>query len=427
LITKLISLPLTIIVGVIVTRVLGPASKGSYVFVGLLGSFYLPWLSFGFGASIIYFVSSGRYAVRDVFVTCFLVGVTQGLLTALILGSLWRFDLLGVTASEIDTSLMIPALLLLPVQGAFLMMTRLLLGDSRFALNNAITLAMPILSSAMLLFFVVVFRWGLPGAVAGFVTANVLALIVLMVAVVPSYRPRLTFHPQFLGESMRYGVKAWGGDLAGRVNLRFDQAALSLFATDATLGVYSVAVTLSELLWFVPDSMSFVLFNRIVGTPSIDDRAELACRVHRVLLMGMIAAAIALAVSAHWLIRLAYTELFIDAVWPMLILLPGTVAMTTAKIVTKFLSGSGQPGRSSLLVAVGALVSVLIGLVLIPKFGMNGAALTSTIGYLATGAAAVYMSSLADLSRRPNLFGISGADLNWFFQQLRTLAPGRRA
>ena len=426
LITKLISLPLTILVGIIVTRVLGPEGKGSYVSLGLLSSFYLPFLSFGFGASIVYFVSSGKYAVRDVFLTCVLVGVMQGVLVGAILAGLWQLGMLGEAVREIDSYLIVLMLLMLPVQGAYLNLTRIVLGDSRFMLNNVITLALPIATSTLLFLFVAILRWELPGAVAGFVVSNTLATLGLIAALAPRYRPALLVHRGFLKEGFHYGLKAWGGDLAARVNLRFDQAALSLFGSDAALGIYSVAVTLSELLWFVPDSMSFVLFNRMVGTPSMDDRAELACRVHRILLVGMIAAAIALAVLARPLIQMAYGPKFVDAVWPLIILLPGTVAMTTAKVVTKFLSGSGQPGRSSLLVGVGAGVSVVIGMLLIPQFGMIGAALTSSIGYVVTGAAAVYAFSLADLRRRPQLFGYSPGDGRWFVQQVQTLAPGRR-
>ena len=226
-------------------------------------------------------------------------------------------------------------------------------------------------------------------------------------------------------EGYRYGIRAWVGDLAGRVNLRLDQVLLSFFCDKSALGLYSIAVLVSELLWFLPDSMAFVLFNKIAAAPTLETRAELTSRVHRVLFLAMSLVGVAMAITAPWLIPLAFGSDFAPAVWPLLILLPGTVAMTTQKVVTKYLSGTGQPGKSSLIITLGATTGTLAALVLIPSFQIRGAAWASCAGYIVTLVAAAAIYGFAISPRPTRLFRCSLADIQWLVVQLRSIAPPR--
>src|SRR3954452_25512736 len=70
LLTRLVTMPLGFLTSALVARALGPELKGSYAFLLLLGAFVSPCLSLGFGGSIVYFISSARYRLRDVTFSC---------------------------------------------------------------------------------------------------------------------------------------------------------------------------------------------------------------------------------------------------------------------------------------------------------------------------------------------------------------------
>ena len=85
----------------------------------------------------------------------------------------------------------------------------------------------------------------------------------------------------------------------------------------------------------------------------------------------------------------AYGEDFSDAVRPLWVLLPGVVAYAPVTVLVVYLSvRRGRPHLSLAVSVVAMVVTTAAALVFIPVWGTTGAALASTLGYLAGGALA---------------------------------------
>ena len=404
------------------TRILGPGDRGIYAFLLLFGSLVLPLSAMGFGASIIYFISTGRYRPEEIMPTCLWVGLAQGAFNAVVLGVLWKIGWLGETAGQTPPALMFAMLSVLPLQGALLMLTRVLLGASLFAVNNYITILTPTLTSVCLLSLVVFGGLGLSGAVAATLLVNLTITVFVLAVLWRRYGFGRIWNGKFLVASYRYGIKAWFGDLAIRANLRLDQFVLGLSSLPSNLGIYSVAVSLSELLWLVPDAMAFVVFNRIAAEPTPENRARLTEQVHRVLIACMALLAVAMAAGGGLVIRLAFGPKFAAASLPLMLLLPGTFSMTTTKVLTKYFGASGAPGKSSVIQVAGAIVSMIAYLVLIPTLGPAGAAVASSLGYVVTALTSLWLYS-RDGQKIWKLFHLNLQDMRWIGNQI-TLGVG---
>jgi len=422
--TRIAVYPITIATGIVVARVLGPSDRGAFAFLTLLGSFVLPLLTLGFGAGIIYLVSSGRAAVPGVATAALLVGFLQGGLTAAVVWLLWRLGWAGATAANVPPGAMGAALLLLPVQGMVLMASRLVLGASWFSLGNWLAVAVPLLNAVALTALVVLGGWGVAGAVAALCVSNVASLAVHVAAIGRRFGMRLRPTPGFLGGAFSYGVRAWPGDLAIRANLRLDQLLLGFWGGSASLGLYSVAVNLSELLWLLPDSAGPVLYNRLAPAAQEQERRALVARAHRVLLAGVVLPAAVLALVGGPVVRLFYGEAFAGAGLPLLLLLPGTVASTTAKVLTKYFAASGAPGKSSGLQIAGFAVSGALYVGLIPVWGAVGAALASSLGYAAAAGVSLWLFRGAQ-GRGPSFFRPTLADWAWLTGLARSVLDVR--
>lgn len=420
LVTRVVSIPL----GFLVAWILGPAGQGEFTFLTLFGSLVLPVATLGFGGSIIYYVSSGKYAARDVLTTCFVVGLAQGLANAAVVGFLWHFGWLGETAATIPASLMIPTLLVLPVQGAVLMLTRVLLGDSCFALNNWVTLATPLVNSLALLILVVALKLEVAGAVAAVVVTNLVVATYLVRCSWRRYRPPLSLHRPFLREGFRYGLKIWPTDVAVRANLRLDQLLLGILAPAEKLGLYSLAVKIAEALWMLPDSMAVVLFNRIAAEKDAAHRIALTSRIHRILFFAVGLSSLAAGLLGYWLVPFLMPK-YAGAALPLLLLIPGTVCFTTTKVISKYFGATGAPGRSSVTAVAGALVGVTLYFVMVPLFGINGAAISSSFSYLTMSIAAVWLYRNMISPAPVRLFGLKRADIRWAFDLLYAALPAR--
>jgi O-antigen/teichoic acid export membrane protein len=79
-----------------------------------------------------------------------------------------------------------------------------------------------------------------------------------------------------------------------------------------------------------------------------------------------------------------YGQAFTGAVRPTWLLLGGLLGDGVAGLITAYLYGVRRPGLNSLAVGVGVIVTVVGDVLLIPPFGVMGAALASALAYLTT-------------------------------------------
>jgi O-antigen/teichoic acid export membrane protein len=425
LLTTLGTFPIRFAVSVLIARVLGPADRGAFAFLVLLADFWLPFFFFGLGGGTHYYISSRKYAPGDILATVLPVAFVIGCVNALVLFALWKAEWLGKTAATLPPSLTIPVLAVIPLYAVTQMCQRVLLSTSWFSAYNALTLGSQAASAVLLTVLVFAMGLGLEGAVAAKVGLDACVCVVLLALVFRHFRPRLRLNLPFLREAFSYGLKVWVVDLSLKANCRLDHFILGVFAPPGLLGLYTVAVRLSELLWMVTDMTGQVLFNRVAGAPDQGERIRLVEQIHRALLPLAFAGAAALLLLGGPALAFVYGEAYVGAVPAMMLLLPGTVAITTVKVLTKYFGGAGSPGASMVLQVAGLLLSCACYPVLIPRWGIEGAALASSIVYTATALMAVFLYRRMTAPRPSALLDFSRADLQWGLDQARRAAGAR--
>ena len=141
------------------------------------------------------------------------------------------------------------------------------------------------------------------------------------------------------------------------LNLRSDQFLLGYLAGTASVGVYSVAVTVAELLLFFPRSLATALMPRITGADSVSAKhmAASACR-HTV--GGALLSAVVL-VPIGLLIPVLFGEAYRPSVVPFFLLLPGLGAYALAPVLSTYFSGQlGRPIVTSLFAGMSLALDV---------------------------------------------------------------------
>jgi len=180
-----------------------------------------------------------------------------------------------------------------------------------------------------------------------------------------------------------FAVRGQLGSLLTLLNLRFDFVFLAALAGPATLGVYAVASKYAEVLRLLPIAAYWVLYPRFARS----DAASAAMTSRRLIpRSGAVTAvtALALALAAGAIVPTLFGETFRTAVLPAQILLVGLAAEGVAGGVAAFLYGRGRPGLNSLAAGAGLIVTVVLDVILIPRFGAVGAAIASSAAYLTT-------------------------------------------
>lgn len=418
LLTKLAIFPLSFLVTISIVHDLGQADFGKYSYLNVLMGFAIPMLSFGFGQGITYLVGSERFRVEDVQTPVVGLGAVFGLLTAAVIFGLWKAGLLNAI-TNVPLRLMVIALCVMPVQGINLMLYRLSMGASWFVVMNLIDIAKFTVTPLLLLLFVIFLGWKLDGAVYALVGRE-LILFVFTAALVWSRIPfRIRIPRGFVREGGRYGAKAWIGDLTAMAYTRLDHFLLGSIASDRVYGVYSIAAKVTELLWLPTNSLGPVLFNRIAKVRDEEERVRLTARIHRTVVLLVSLGSIALAAVSPWAIPWVFGAENASAVWPAIILIPGTVAMVTQKVLTKYFGGRGHPEKSSITTVVGTLAIGALSVVLIPRLGAEGSALASTVSYFAMALTALILYRGMTRPRPLHLYNPSVDDVRWAWERIR--------
>jgi O-antigen/teichoic acid export membrane protein len=84
---------------------------------------------------------------------------------------------------------------------------------------------------------------------------------------------------------------------------------------------------------------------------------------------------------------------FGDSIPPFLVLLPGAVSMSLAKVMGSYVAGRGRPGVMAMGTIGVLIINVALNILLIPKLGIVGASLASLVSYTLQAGLYVYLAS----------------------------------
>jgi O-antigen/teichoic acid export membrane protein len=163
-----------------------------------------------------------------------------------------------------------------------------------------------------------------------------------------------------------------------------------LIASEATLGIYAVAVNGSEVALYLPGVVGLVIVP-VIARSVAAERVEVTLRVFRVLFVFALAT-ITIGYACTPLLPIIFGEDYEPSVEPYLWLLPGGLGYTALVVFSASLLASSKPGRSSLGPLAALVVGVALDFALIPPYGATGAAVAATAAFAAGGvvAATVY-------------------------------------
>jgi O-antigen/teichoic acid export membrane protein len=181
-------------------------------------------------------------------------------------------------------------------------------------------------------------------------------------------------------DTLRFGFRMHLGLVFSFRNLRPDGYLVKHFLGLRELGYYSLAASLVELVWLAADSVATVVLPHQTRA-GVRDAAALTARTCRAsLVVGTLLSA-ALAVAAYPVVRLAYGREFLPALPALWVLLPGIILASLWRPLGGYLLKLGRPLALSAISGLALLVNLGICLLLIPPWGIAGAALATTAAY----------------------------------------------
>ena len=182
-------------------------------------------------------------------------------------------------------------------------------------------------------------------------------------------------------EFFSFGVRIWPGSLSGILLARLDQVVILPLSNARELGLYIVAVSVSEVSLIFNTAVRDVLFS---AESAKQDAARLA-QAARLSTAATAVIALVGAALAGWLVPLLFGEEFREALPALYVLLLAVVLGNPGSVAGAGLSARGRPGLRSLSIGVALAVNVALLLVLTPALGASGAALATLAGNAVAG------------------------------------------
>lgn len=364
-------------------RLLGPAPRGlvslclmSIAFGALIGSL-------GSEATVVVWISRFR-GRNSVWFPAVALWVSIGCVLAISVWAVvfWRWHpafLKGLTSK-----LGLLVLVTIPFTVLFSMLMALLVGEERFRLRSLIALLNRTLSLAA--FFVCMLLFGRRAEVAvlgnliGLAFAAAVALLFLRDFFSGAWK--ILEARENLIPTMTFGIRGQAGNLASFFSYRLDVFVVNYFLDASQVGLYALGVIVSEALWQLPGIVSIALFPRTARTVGTG-ADSFSCMVLRQVFLITSLAGAAVAALSPFLIPMVFGSRYAPSVAVIWWILPGTVALALGKVIAADLTGRSLNIHLPVSAFIGFALTLSLDLFLIPRMGIQGAALASSIAYLA--------------------------------------------
>lgn len=181
-------------------------------------------------------------------------------------------------------------------------------------------------------------------------------------------------------EVVWFGLRAQFANLFQFASYRFDVLLVGLWVGKVGLGVYAVGVMFSEALWLLPNAVGTVLLSH-TSRFSRDQADQRIGYVFTVTMGLVLLGAIGLGFLSLFVARYYLGRPYAGVPLVTALLIPGAIALSATKLLANELTARGFPGVNTVTSLCGAIVTLVGDVVLIPRYGILGAAVASSIGY----------------------------------------------
>lgn len=167
------------------------------------------------------------------------------------------------------------------------------------------------------------------------------------------------------------------------IYMRIDQILLREMMGNSEVGIYSVAVRISEIWYFVPIAIMASLFPVLTAAKKKNETHYYRRfkQTFRLMLLLSLTVAVLMTFLSDWLVLLLYGEPYAEAGSVLAIHIWAGVPVAVGLATTPWLIIEGLTNISFQKTVFGAVVNVVLNLILIPLYGAVGAAIATVIAY----------------------------------------------
>jgi O-antigen/teichoic acid export membrane protein len=182
------------------------------------------------------------------------------------------------------------------------------------------------------------------------------------------------------------------------IYMRIDQIMIKEMLGEREVGIYSTAVRLSEVWYFIPMVITSSLFPAIVSAKKVSAELYYARlqRLYTFMVWMAIGVALPMTFLSDWLVTLLYGMAYKEAGPVLMIHIWAGIFVSLGVASSSWFASENLQRYAFYRTALGAIVNVILNLILIPSLGLIGASIATVI---AQSLAALFFDVLTTKTR----------------------------
>lgn len=404
--TKIIILFIKTGSSIITARLLGPYERGIYYAIIQSVGFINTIITLSIGEGIIYNLSNRKNYI-SIFgnIIIFIVFFTSISFSLLFI---YEDSLRSYILKDIPSNLFYFVFLLSPFLMFEYFCSFTLRGMKLFTLSNKLS----ILSKSTLLVFLCVGFYFFGAdieicltflSLSYFIICLIYGFLILKIS-----NFNLIFNFKKILNIIFFSSKIHLNNLLNEIEYRFDIFIILFFVDYTALGIYSVGVALAQLVWYVSNSINSVLYPYLVANDKNNNEFSFTDNVIKYNFVINIYLLVTICLLGHFIVQILYGFDYLNSFYIFLILAPGLLFDSITRNIFVWIKSKKNPFLLSKISFVTLLINLALNFILIPIYGIYGAAISSSISYIFRSfiAMIIYKKNRKDLFKKISILNI---------------------
>ena len=385
--TRMLVFLCMIVMSIIIARTLGPEGRGVLAVASSITAIGVQFGSLGFHTSNTFFVAKDKTLLPNLIGNSVLVIIGSSVVIAGVYFYLVRYPHM----TPIHGILLQLAFLGIIIGITAIHAKNLFIGLLQIKPFNIIELSSTIAHVVLVGIAVFIGRYSVIVFYALTVLTNITALIWTCFLLWKHIKTKIRPSAILLWQSVIYGIKAYFSCLFAFLIRRVDLLMINYFLGFKASGIYAIAIGLINILNILPEIIGMIAFPRLCRIKDWHKRTVFTHKIVLMVLSFSIPAITVLIFFAKKVIILLYGLPYADASDPLFWFLPGFFILSIEMMYRRLLVSKRYPWTSVAGWGLAFVANVALNIALIPRFGISGAAMASSISYGITAMITIYI------------------------------------
>ncbi len=271
----------------------------------------------------------------------------------------------------------------------------ILLGKQKISQANILKLLYPLISFS---YIMILWLLGRFTKVEDFITAMFIAYVISffygIFSLKDDYKSIKLLSKQELTSSFKnlfkLGVTKQTGYIAQSMNYRLCFYILGFYCGETLVGIYSNAVSLSEAVMLFGSSLALVQYSSLSNNNNDKSSKEFSWKMSKINAVFTALALLVLCLLPADFYSFIFGKGFENIGQTIRLLSIGILPLSIASNFTQYFYAKGNFKISTFASLIGLVVTIIAGLIFIPRYAITGAAITASLSYITTFAIEFY-------------------------------------